>query len=75
MECPYCEKELIYQDYYYTGRPEGFFGTVANGIHYKQSSDYKKLGDIYKCFNEECQRYQEHFYTDMHGDIHEGYPC
>ena len=74
MECPYCEQELHYNDYYYTGRPENFYGTAGNGIHYP-ASNYKKLGDIYKCDNEECEMFDEHFYTDERDELHEGYPC
>lgn len=39
MECPYCGKELEYHDWYYTG-------------HYS-SGNYQKMGDIYKCPNNE----------------------
>lgn len=49
LECPYCGRELDYTDYYGTGRPENFYGTAANGIHYP--STYHKLGDIYQCGN------------------------
>ena len=49
MECPYCGQELTCTDHYGTGRPESFYGTAANGIHYP--STYLKSGDIYKCNN------------------------
>jgi hypothetical protein len=51
MECPYCGAELIYDDYYGTGRQEYFYGTAGNGIYYP--STFKKLGDIYYCPNRE----------------------
>lgn len=62
MECPYCEKELNYHDY---------FGRIAS------HQDGKVLGNIYTCENEECEMYQESFYTyrDRPYDIQEGYPC
>lgn len=61
MECPYCEGELRYHDYYGLGIP--------------MREDFKKLGDIYMCDNEECEAYQEHFYTDQNDELREGYPC
>lgn len=61
MECPYCEEELHCHDYYGMGNP------LRDG--------FEKLGDIYKCDNEECEMYQENFYTDRQEDLHEGYPC
>jgi hypothetical protein len=73
MECPYCEQELHYHDTYGTGRHEYYYGTAANGIHYP--STWKKLGDIYKCENEECEAFEQHFYTDERDNLHEGYPC
>lgn len=61
MDCPYCEEELNYHDYYGRGIPgrEGF----------------EKTGDIYKCENEDCEMFDENFYTDKQNDLHEGYPC
>lgn len=83
MECPYCGAELIYDDYYGTGRQEYFYGTAGNGIYYP--STFKKLGDIYKCPNrdgfedsDECcesAEFNGFFYTDEREDLHEGYPC
>lgn len=62
MECPYCGEELTCDDYYGIGNP--------------MRNDFKKLGDIYKCQNEKCEMYQEHFYTRNNEDeLHEGYPC
>lgn len=61
FECPYCGEELVCVDY---------FGRVA------KHQDGKILGDIYKCFNEECDRYEEHFYSYRdRSELHEGYPC
>jgi len=64
MTCPYCGAELMQIDSYYQGRPESFYGTAANGIHYPQTSNYKILGEIYRCPNssgfddtEEAQNY------------------
>lgn len=73
MECPYCNGNLSYQDEYFMGRPESFYGTAANGIHYTSTKIH--LGDIYKCKNEECEVYEQHFYTDNRGNLNEGYPC
>lgn len=61
MECPYCERELNLHDYY--------------GIGIPTRSDFRKIGDIYKCDNEDCETYQECFYTDPSGNLYEGYPC
>ena len=61
MKCPYCGEELEYHDYY------------GNGIPGR--NDFKKIGDIFKCENEECEAYEEHFYTDRNDELCEGYPC
>lgn len=63
MKCPYCESELICDDYYGLGIPG--------------RSDFKKYGDIYKCHNEECESgiFNHHFHTDLSGNLREGYPC
>lgn len=61
MECPYCEEELQYHDYYGFGNPYG--------------PQFVKQGDIYKCDNDSCEMYEEHFYTDKQDELHEGYPC
>jgi hypothetical protein len=62
MECPECDKELEYHDY---------FGRLC------AHQDGKVLGDIYQCVNEGCARFQDHFYTYREGDgeLNEGYPC
>lgn len=62
MNCPYCDSELEYHDY---------FGRIAS------HQDGKVMGDIYQCGNEECEQYQQSFYTyrDGNGNLHEGYPC
>lgn len=60
MECPYCNQELDYHDW---------FGT--NMAH-----DPIKQGNIYICQNEACEMFEEHFYTRENSDeIYEGYPC
>lgn len=62
MECTYCGEELNCIDYYGLGNPF--------------RSDFIKQGDIYRCENEECEMYYEHFHTRDNGDeLHEGYPC
>ena len=60
MECPYCNQELSYIDYYgkYLGRDE-----------------WDKVGDIFKCGNEDCEVFEEFFYTDIGDELFEGYPC
>ena len=61
MDCPYCGFELNYHDYY---------GRICS------HQDGKIFGDIYTCENEECDHYQEHFYTRIgHDELCEGYPC
>lgn len=74
MECPVCEYELLDHGAYWRGRPEYFTGTTSNGIHYPATPDYKILGRIYKCENEECELFEQSFYT-KNGDLIEGYPC
>jgi len=71
MICPYCDSDLSYQDEYYIGRPEYFYGTAGNGIHYPSTK--KHLGDIFKCKNEECEMFEQHFHTS-NGELKEGYP-
>ena len=62
MECPYCEQELNCVDY---------FGRVAS------HQDGHVEGDIYKCGNEDCEMFDEHFHTHRNNEseVHEGYPC
>lgn len=71
MECPYCEEELNYDDY---------FGRIA------AHQDGKVMGDIYRCPNgqeqngkcdSECFNVAGSFYTYRNNDsvLHEGYPC
>ena len=62
MECPYCEQELEYHDYY---------------GYYLGNDSWDKIGDIFKCSNEECESevFNYYFYTDKQGNLHEGYPC
>lgn len=60
MECPYCSQEMDCHDFY---------------GHYLGNGNWNKQGDIYKCNNEKCEAYEQHFYTDVQGNLHEGYPC
>jgi hypothetical protein len=73
VECPYCGEELRYQDEYFKGRLESFSGTAGCGLYYPSTKVH--LGDIYKCKNEECEAYEQHFYTDTQDNLKEGYPC
>lgn len=69
MDCPYCGRELVYQDY---------FGRLCS------HQDGKVLGDIYKCPWEDDENCTEcdssafnsyfHVYRDI-GNLEEGYPC
>ena len=64
-ECPYCEQELEYHDYY---------GRIC------AHQDGKVIGNIYKCPNEECESevFNYCFYDcSGQGDdtLREGYPC
>ena len=60
MNCPNCEKELNLHDWY--GTNMGFTRTP------------KKIGDIYKCDNEQCESYEQSFHT-RNGELLEGFPC
>ena len=62
MDCPYCEQELDYIDYY---------------GHYLGNDGWNKVGDIFKCSNENCDSeiFNYFFYTDEQDNLHEGYPC
>jgi hypothetical protein len=61
MNCPHCNKEMKYEDYYGKGIPGNY--------------DFIKDGDIYECDNDECEMYAENFHTDVDGNLYEGYPC
>ena len=74
MNCPQCDYELEYHDYYFVGRPARYYGNASNGIYYP-STNYKKRGDIFKCNNENCEMFEQFFYTDERECLHEGYPC
>ena len=67
MECPYCNQELAYHDFYGKNLRLDSFNRVKDG--------FVKSGDIYICNNENCEYYEEHFYTDKNEELHEGYPC
>ena len=62
-ECPYCGAELVYHDSY------GYFAIHQSG---------KKLGEIYKCYNEVCDSacFNFIFHTKPNREeLHEGHPC
>lgn len=66
MECPYCGEDLLCEDYYGFGIPE--------------TPEFKKVGDIYRCQNDDCTCVGVdmppcYFHTDQSGDLHDGYPC
>ena len=66
MECPYCQQELLWEDYFGTWGTAGFPGI-------------EKKGDIYRCDNEECEseifNYLYHTYLIGPDNLIEGYPC
>jgi hypothetical protein len=68
VECPYCGEELEYHDYY---------GRTKYSEHYwiHPHSWIERIGDIFKCKNEDCECFEQLFYTDERDDLHEGYPC
>lgn len=72
MQCPYCEADLLCIDYY---------GIGNFAAQEKYGYGFQKLGDIYKCVNEETvdeeemECYDTYFYTNQNGDLLEGYPC
>ena len=68
MQCPYCEEELQWIDYY---------GHTKYSEHYwiYPRSWIEKEGDIYQCKNEECKCFGDYFYDRCDGDLIEGYPC
>jgi hypothetical protein len=56
-------------------RGECQYGKLKHADHYRDTSSWiERMGDIYKCVNEECEMYQEYFYTDKYGELYEGYP-
>lgn len=62
MNCPYCGKELKWDDYYGKNLRLDYFGNPKSG--------FEKVGDIYRCDNEECE-YQGYFYTEYDSDLKE----
>jgi len=64
MNCPYCNAELEYHDY---------FGKLDNSM-----SGISHDGEIYKCPSEgtcESEQFNYFFYTFRDGDLKKGYPC
>jgi hypothetical protein len=54
MKCPYCGSELIYEDEYYVGIPGRYVNGCSPypiGYYSEPSSNYKVLGEIYRCSN------------------------
>jgi len=71
MQCPYCESDLIYHDYYFSGNYEAY-------IKWYQNSWFKKKWDIYKCNNEDCEACIDNisFHTRWDSDeLFEWHPC
>jgi hypothetical protein len=64
MNCSYCCEELFYHDFY------GYIAGPQRG---------EKLGDIFKCHNEECdsQVFNGFFFTKKQNssELYEGHPC
>ncbi len=65
MNCPYCNAELEYHDFY--GNYDSRYGFT------------KKNGNIYVCPNgrngSELCEYDGHFYDRNDNELREGYPC
>jgi hypothetical protein len=62
MICPYCNAELKYEDEYYRGRPGRYINGGSPspiGYYSEQTSDYKVLGEIYRCPNHSGFEYEE----------------
>ena len=69
LVCPNCGEELKYYDY---------FGKVKHADHYylHPQSWIEKTGEIFKCINENCDSFDEYFYSYNNDNIvHSGYPC
>lgn len=69
MECPYCQTELKHCDTYFRGKPGRYVnGHLPHPLGYysEPSSNFKVLGEIYKCPNyqgfddaEDAKRYRD----------------
>jgi hypothetical protein len=75
MNCPYCDDELQHigyvggnqdEDFYEHGYPDFLEPLPEVFIDYD--------GEILKCENDICIAYEQYFYTDRRGILHEGYP-
>lgn len=67
MRCPYCGQELLWDEPFGKNLRLDYFGNIKPG--------FEKIGDVYRCDNEQCE-YQGFFHTYWDNDIlHEGYPC
>lgn len=65
MNCPYCESELIYDDFLYKGNHAAYEKGYLD-------SGFKKTGDIWYCKNrngfenlEEAEKYKKDFDIDV----------
>lgn len=68
MECPYCEQELKYHDFYFAGN----YAAYEKGL-----AQIQKKGDIYKCENEGCESsvFNSLFHTrEGNDELKEGNP-
>lgn len=67
MYCPYCNVELMWDDVFGKNLRLDSWNRVKPG--------FEKIGDIYRCGNEECE-YQGYFYMlESNDNLYEGYPC
>ena len=66
--CPVCGVELVNTDY---------FGKLMHSPNYYDTHSWiEKKGEIYQCNNEECEVFQNNYWTHEKSDeLHEGYPC
>jgi hypothetical protein len=79
IKCPYCGAELKCIDYY--GKKK-----YADHYYIYPQSWIEKTGDIFQCPNSggfeeddteccESEMFNGYFYTDISGNLREGYPC
>jgi hypothetical protein len=67
VNCHYCSTRMT---------NSGVYGkNLALDSWGKPMSGFQKAGDIFYCDNVDCEAYCRHFYTDLRGNLHEGYPC
>jgi hypothetical protein len=76
MKCPYCDQELVEDDTF--GNADYCLNAIGYNPGYPVTRNPIQGGIIYSCENQECEKYQESFYTlecEDHIQLHEGYPC